>query len=100
MAESAVDSGKKTNMKRFLTVFLTICLCVVPFLASQAENNGVYVLMNIPYEAFYASEVTVGSGLDAVSSSTLMKSRTGTLSGGSYHVDPEGSDISGEWILM
>ncbi len=55
-----------------------------------------YVLMNIPYADFYASELAQGSAaVDAVSSSTLNKPRTGTLAGGSYHVDPAGTDISG-----
>ena len=34
-------------------------------------------------------------GVDAVTSATLNKPRTGTLAGGSYHVDPAGSDITG-----
>ena len=63
-------------------------------LPDQLDNRG-YVLMNIPYQDFYAAEVTDASSLDAVTSSTLNKPRTGTLAGGSYHVDPAGSDITG-----
>ncbi|MBR1820848.1 MAG: hypothetical protein IJ769_04420 [Clostridia bacterium] len=63
-------------------------------LPGDLDNKG-YVLMNIPYDKFYEAEVTDASTLDAVSSATLMKTRTGALSGGSYHVAPEGSDISG-----
>ena len=63
-------------------------------LPDELDNKG-YVLMNIPYAKFYEAEVTDASIIDAVSSSTLMKPRTGTLAGGSYHVDPEGTDISG-----
>jgi hypothetical protein len=33
--------------------------------------------------------------VDAVTSATLNKPRTGTLAGGSYHVNADGSDISG-----
>ena len=51
------------------------------------------MLMNIPSADFYAAESDVA--VDAVTSATLMKPRAGALAGGSYHVDPEGSDISG-----
>ena len=81
-------------MKKILVAVLMLCLCALPWLGAGAEE-GVYVLMNIPYEQFYAAEVTDASGLDAVASATLMKPRTGTLAGGSYHVDASGSDISG-----
>ena len=64
--------------------------------ANEAEEGYSYVLMNIPYADFYAAELEEGSAaVDAVSSSTLNKPRTGTLAGGSYHVDPAGTDISG-----
>lgn len=62
--------------------------------ADVAVPDIMYVLMNIPYNEFYQGE-KVTNTVDAVSSATKMKSRTGTLAGGSYHVDPEGSDISG-----
>lgn len=51
--------------------------------------------MNIPYAAFYEAEVTDASALDAVSSATLMKPRAANMTGGSYHVDPAGTDITG-----
>lgn len=55
-----------------------------------------YVLMNIPYADFYKSELNPDSAqVDAVSSATKMKPRTGTLAAGSYHVNSDGSDISG-----
>ena len=55
-----------------------------------------YVLMNIPYADFYKAEVgDTAAPVDAVSSATKNKPRTGGLAGGSYHVDPEGTDISG-----
>ena len=48
--------------------------------------------MNIPYADFYGSEVKGNDeDVDAVSSATLNKTRTGSLVGGSYHEDPEGS---------
>ena len=55
-----------------------------------------YVLMNIPYADFYAAELGNGAAaVDAVTSATRNKPRTGTLAGGSYHVNSDGSDISG-----
>lgn len=62
---------------------------------AQAEDTGAFVLMNIPYAEFYAAEATDVTGLDAVTSATRMKPRTGSLAGGSYHVDPEGGDVTG-----
>ena len=49
--------------------------------------------MNIPYAEFYAAEGD--SAVDAVSSATKNKPRTIGLSGGSYHVTREGTDITG-----
>ena len=59
----------------------------------KTEAESGYVLMNIPYDAFYAEESD--NEVDAVSSATLNKPRTGTLAGGSYHVNSDGSDITG-----
>ena len=53
--------------------------------------------MNIPYAEFYAAEKDDGGNaakVDAVSSATLQKTRS-TLAAGSYHKNPNGSDISG-----
>ena len=58
-----------------------------------APAGGLYVLMNIPYAAFYAAEGT--AEVDAVTSATLNKPRTIGLAGGSYHVNSDGSDITG-----
>lgn len=59
------------------------------------DSKGAYVLMNIPYGDFYAAETKEHIEVDAVSSATKMKPRTGTLAGGSYHVNSDGSDITG-----
>ena len=65
-------------------------------LEGEPENSPQYVLMNIPYADFYAAELSDGAAaVDAVTSATLNKPRTGTLAGGSYHVNSDGSDISG-----
>ena len=61
----------------------------------EEETAGdAYVLMNIPYADFYAEE-GVDESVDAVTSATKNKPRTGTLAGGSYHVNADGTDISG-----
>ena len=80
-------------MKKLMSLLLALCLCAALMVPATAEDKGAYVLMNIPYADFYAAESDVA--VDAVTSSTLMKPRAGALAGGSYHVDPEGSDISG-----
>ena len=54
-----------------------------------------YVLMNIPYADFYASELNNSVAVDSVSSATLNKTRTSSLVGGSYHVSQSGEDITG-----
>ncbi len=43
-----------------------------------------YVLMNIPYEAFYAAELGENGSFDAVSGATLKYANSG-IAGGSYH---------------
>ncbi|MBR0464627.1 MAG: hypothetical protein IJJ23_09675 [Clostridia bacterium] len=80
---------------KLIALALALCLLAGISAPSLAEENGAYVLMNIPYAEFYAAEVTDASAIDAVTSATLMKPRTGILAGGSYHVDPEGTDITG-----
>ena len=56
-------------------------------------SEPVYVLMNVPYSDFYS--VLNDDGVDTVTSATLNKTRTGSLAGGSYHVNSDGSDITG-----
>lgn len=51
-----------------------------------------YVLMNIPYFEFYAADQVAGA--DSVSSATKAKTRS-TLVAGSYHVNSDGTDITG-----
>jgi hypothetical protein len=64
--------------------------------AAQAADGETYVLMNIPYGEFYASELNGDApAVDGVTSATLNKPRTGMLAGGSYHQNADGSDISG-----
>ncbi|MCD8188816.1 MAG: FMN-binding protein, partial [Clostridiales bacterium] len=51
-----------------------------------------YVLMNIPYDEFYAADVNNDVAVDAFTSATKAKTQTWSLSGGSYHVSEDGSD--------
>ena len=51
-----------------------------------------YVLMNIPYSEFYAADKVTGA--DSVSSATKAKTRS-KLVAGSYHVNSDGTDITG-----
>ena len=64
--------------------------------SSSSRSDYSYVLMNIPYDEFYKAELSENApAVDAVSSATLNKTRNGSLAGGSYHVDPNGTDITG-----
>ena len=64
--------------------------------SSSSRSDYSYVLMNIPYGEFYKAELgEKAAAVDAVSSATKNKTRNGSLAGGSYHVNPDGSDITG-----
>ena len=64
--------------------------------SSSSRSDYSYVLMNIPYGEFYKAELGENAAaVDAVSSATKNKTRNGSLAGGSYHVNPDGSDITG-----
>ncbi len=92
-----------------LALFLAVLMALTVFPASafaaedgtsdtlETSGDGApeYVLMNIPYDKFYAAEIDNDIPADAVSSATRNKPRTGTLVNGSYHVNADGSDISG-----
>ena len=73
----------------------------VPGLAAEEveQENGQsssYVQMNIPYADFYkAAGVDNASEIDAVTSATKNKTRAGNLAAGSYHVNADGTDITG-----
>ena len=64
--------------------------------SSSSRSDYSYVLMNIPYDEFYKAELSENApAVDAVSSATKNKTRNGSLAGGSYHVNPNGTDITG-----
>ena len=63
--------------------------------SSSSRSDYSYVLMNIPYNEFYKAELSENAPVvDAVSSATKQKTRSG-LAAGSYHVNTDGSDITG-----
>lgn len=63
--------------------------------SSSSRSDYSYVLMNIPYDEFYKAELENNEvAVDAVSSATKQKTRS-ALAAGSYHVNADGSDITG-----
>ncbi len=62
-------------------------------LVKATVSTEVYVLMNIPYDKFYAAEGD--DDVDAVTSATKQKTRKSGLTAGSYHVNSDGTDITG-----
>lgn len=63
--------------------------------SSSSRSDYSYVLMNITYNEFYKAELSENApAVDAVSSATKNKTRSG-LAAGSYHVNADGSDITG-----
>ncbi len=80
---------------------MLVCAVAVPaFAAEEVEQENCltssYVQMNIPYADFYkAAGVDNASEIDAVTSATKNKTRAGNLAAGSYHVNADGTDITG-----
>lgn len=84
-----------------LAAAMLVCAVAVPaFAAEEVEQENCltssYVQMNIPYADFYkAAGVDNASEIDAVTSATKNKTRAGKLAAGSYHVNADGTDITG-----
>ena len=84
-----------------LAAAMLVCAVAVPAFAAEEveQENGLssgYVQMNIPYADFYkAAGVDNASEIDAVTSATKNKTRAGKLAAGSYHVNADGTDITG-----
>lgn len=87
-------------MKRMLALLLTLAALVCCFGAAaeepaeDADFDGVFVLMTIPYELFYEAETTAGH-YDSVSSATRVKPLMMVYAGGSFHYMPDGREITG-----
>ena len=89
-SQEAVDAAQKA---------LDEAVAALEIKPSEPETpdvtTGTYVLMNIPYDQFYAEDVNNSVKVDAFTSATKNKVRTGSLAGGSYHVDASGDEITG-----
>lgn len=89
-SQEAVDAAKTA---------LDEAVAALEIKPSESEKpdvtTGTYVLMNIPYDQFYAADVNNSVKVDAFTSATKNKVRTAGLAGGSYHVDNTGNEITG-----
>ena len=77
-----------------MTIFMSVAQLPVSTFATTTDSSK-YVLMNIPYADFYKAEVNNDIPVDAFTSATKNKTRTSSLVAGSYHVNSDGSDITG-----
>ena len=89
-SQEAVDAAQKA---------LDAAIAALKAKPSESEKpdvtTGTYVLMNIPYDQFYAADVNNSVKVDAFTSATKNKVRTAGLAGGSYHVNASGDEITG-----
>lgn len=62
----------------------------------KVEEQEIYALMNIPYDELYKNDLKWNDiPVDAMTSATYQKTRTKSLSNGSYHKNSDGSKIDG-----
>ena len=71
-----------------LLLSLALIVSLIPTAALALEPTDGYVLMNIPYEEFYAAEA---DGFDTVTTATL-KFENKSVAGGSYHETDASTD--------
>ncbi|MGN0204933.1 MAG: FIVAR domain-containing protein [Coprococcus sp.] len=90
-----LDTAPTAGTEYTLTIVSDNYQDIVTTVTAEADDVDDYILMNIPYAAFYAADVNNDVEVDAFSSATLNKTRTASLAGGSYHVNSDGSDITG-----
>ena len=81
-------------MKKRLALLLALAMLFCCPGLSAGEEEGVYALMTIPYDLFYAAETT-GGQYDSVSSATRVKPLLMDYAGGSFHFMPDGREITG-----
>ena len=87
LTEKRIPDSSRYSNNRALTKAIDALVPKTP----DAQKE-VYVLMNIPYADFYKADGVTGA--DTVSSATKQKTRA-SLASGSYHVNSDGSDITG-----
>ena len=81
-------------MKRIPALLIILALLTGLCGACAETDEGIYVLMTIPYELFYEAETT-GGQYDSVSSATQVKPLMMEYAGGSFHFMPDGREITG-----
>ena len=84
----------ETPMKKLFALLLVLMMLPWCFSASAEEEGGIYALMTIPYDMFYAAETT-GGQYDSVTSATCVKPLMMEYAGGSFHFMPDGREITG-----
>ena len=89
-ARAALTAKDQTAVDTATTELTKAIDALVP--KTPDAQKEVYVLMNIPYADFYKADGVTGA--DTVSSATKQKTRA-SLASGSYHVNSDGSDITG-----
>lgn len=90
-AKEALTAKESQTVVDTATTELTKAIDALVPKTPDAQKE-VYVLMNIPYADFYKADGVTGA--DTVSSATKQKTRA-SLASGSYHVNSDGSDITG-----
>ena len=90
-AKDALEKKESQTAVDTATTELTKAIDALVPKTPDAQKE-VYVLMNIPYADFYKADGVTGA--DTVSSATKQKTRA-SLAAGSYHVNSDGSDITG-----
>lgn len=84
--------GKTITQIRFVT---EKGIFVIPT-ELKVEEQEIYALMNIPYDELYKNDLKQNDiPVDAMTSATYQKTRTKSLSNGSYHKNSDGSKIDG-----
>ena len=84
--------GKTITQIRFVT---ENGIFVIPT-ELEVEEQEIYALMNIPYDELYKNDLKWNDiPVDAMTSATYQKTRTKSLSNGSYHKNSDGSKIDG-----
>ena len=90
-AKDALEKKESQTAVDTATTELTKAIDALVPKTPDAQKE-VYVLLNIPYADFYKADGVTGA--DTVSSATKQKTRA-SLASGSYHVNSDGSDITG-----
>ncbi len=89
LAEAKEEIAKTEHTKPIVEEALSHLTDAISNLKSQ------YVLMNIPYADFYKADLNNDVAVDAFTSATKSKTKSGSLAAGSYHTSSSGDAING-----